>query len=353
MKRYFRALNDTSIPVARRILCLSSLGSLAGSLAVAVLLLLSAAKSTYIIIAAALAILNFLLTGLAFFTPKYSRNSVICTIVWNCLMFPFWFFCFDGLKSGVNLFFLLGLFLCFVLHKGTVRIWLFSISIMVDVAVFLLSYYKPEMTYQLDGAALLSASLISIIATGFLTAFICILVGDQNERAVAERNELKQRVAQLSDFDPMTGIYGEKAFLGVLNSYYEQGLSYGVILFDVDHLAVINAKYGAETGNRILQDIAAILKDVMESERLVSKCAGGTFAMVIKEEDTEYLFDLAQAVRFRIEDELTVPDESETVTVSGGVYYPSEAEPPQQVMNGAFENLQKAKKAGRNCVVAS
>ena len=122
MKRYFRALNDTSIPVARRILCLSSLGSLAGSLAVAVLLLLSAAKSTYIIIAAALAILNFLLTGLAFFTPKYSRNSVICTIVWNCLMFPFWFFCFDGLQSGVNLFFLLGLFLCFVLHKGTVRI---------------------------------------------------------------------------------------------------------------------------------------------------------------------------------------------------------------------------------------
>lgn len=353
MKKYFRALNESSIPAARRILIFLSLGSAVGSVAVAAILLLSAAKSTYVLIASAFVMINILLTGLAFFGKRYGRTSVLCTVIWNCLMYPFWFFCFDGAESGLNLFFLLGLFFCFALHKGTVRIWLFSISIMLDVVAYLISYYGPEMTRQLGDVVLRSSPLISIIVTGFAIAVVSGMLTSQNEKMRKEAEALKQRVTQLSDYDPMTGIYGEKAFRGVLDDYYKENVLYGVIFFDVDHLAVINARYGAETGNRILQDIAAILKDIMESERLVAKCTGGTFVLVIREENTEYLFDLAQAIRFRIEDELTLPEESETVTVSGGVYCPLTVESPDQVMRCAYENLQKAKEEGYNCVVAS
>ena len=168
----------------------------------------------------------------------------------------------------------------------------------------------------------------------------------------AEKEDLERQLIHLADYDPMTGIYSEKAFRALLDSYYQDAVSYGIALFDVDRLSLINEKYGAEIGNRVLQEIAGILKDTMESDRLVAKCAGGMFALVLKGEDLPYLFDLAQAIRFRITDELSLPEETENVTVSGGVYYPDVSETPHREMHGAYLNLQKAKKAGGNCVAA-
>lgn len=353
MKKYFDVYFGSSVPASKRVLFYSCLGSIAGSLIVTILLLLSAAKSSYIIVATTLILLNILLAGISFFGKIQSKISVCCTILWNCVMFPFWFFCFDGEESGQNLYFLLGLFLCFALHKGYVRIWLFSLSLILDVVAYMVAHYAPGMMQPMAETASLSGMLISTIVTGFFIVGMTYLITSENQKQQEENALMRQRIERLSDFDPMTGIYGEKAFRGILESYYAEAVPYGVILFDVDYLAVINSKYGAEAGNRVLQDIAAILKDVMESDRLVAKCFGGTFALVIKEENTAYLFDLAQAIRSRIENEVVIPDADWDVTVSGGICCPPSAESPHQVMNGAFENLQRAKKAGRNCVVSN
>ncbi len=168
--------------------------------------------------------------------------------------------------------------------------------------------------------------------------------------------------------DELTEIPGRRAMEEAL---LRLGSRYAIAMADVDHFKKFNDKHGHDVGDQVLRAVAARLRNVGGGGR-VFRYGGEEFAIVFRGRTVEEVFDHLEAVRESISDEpFTIrgtdrpkkkpekkPAKSRSgkrlkVTVSIGVAeVGGELDTPAVVMEAADKALYKAKKRGRNRVVA-
>ena len=61
------------------------------------------------------------------------------------------------------------------------------------------------------------------------------------------------------------------------------GLSFSLVLLDVDGLAQLNQRHGSETGDRVLADIGALLQQEIRAPDFVARYGGDEFALILPE----------------------------------------------------------------------
>lgn len=131
---------------------------------------------------------------------------------------------------------------------------------------------------------------------------------DKMEQKVARRTE---KIYQLSNLDPLTGLYNRSAFMHNLEAQLalsiENNMPIALLFVDLDGFKRINDTLGHETGDKVLKKTAARLERLRDEHHLLCRWGGDEFliayigvdqdsavsyaATVIEEISKDYYFD--------------------------------------------------------------
>jgi diguanylate cyclase (GGDEF)-like protein len=171
---------------------------------------------------------------------------------------------------------------------------------------------------------------------------------------VRERDQLREtaervdRLRKAANTDTLTGIANRRVAERALNLFATRQRRYAVMMIDIDHFKLINDQHGHDTGDRILQRIAEILKARMRVQDTVARWGGEEFLVIVESVTRDESASIAGSLRQMIE---AGTREILKTTISIGVAYSETGQSVDQILKRADEGLYAAKNSGRNKVV--
>ena len=175
------------------------------------------------------------------------------------------------------------------------------VRILVPVALVMPFLIVSAGAYAMYNGWLTPPYIAAIAAalSSTLAFIIVILMG-------RKINEQERELRDISLTDELTRIYNRRAFymLGehALKEIRRTPKFLSVLFFDIDGLKKVNDAFGHDTGSRLLQDFADMLRDNFRSNDIIARLGGDEFAIITdtgKEEITsvlERLQDAANAI---------------------------------------------------------
>ena len=171
---------------------------------------------------------------------------------------------------------------------------------------------------------------------------------------VRERGELREsaerveRLRKAANTDTLTGIANRRVAERALNLFATGQRRYAVMMVDIDHFKAINDQHGHDTGDRILQRIAEILKSRVRVQDTVARWGGEEFLVIVESVTRDESASIAESLRDRVEQGT---GEIVKTTISIGVAHSDSGQSADQILKRADEGLYAAKNSGRNKVV--
>lgn len=170
---------------------------------------------------------------------------------------------------------------------------------------------------------------------------------------------LRERLQQQAIRDGLTGLFNRRYLDETLPREVQraerQGQSVGVIMLDIDHFKRFNDTYGHDAGDVLLQAMGAFLKNNIRNEDIICRYGGEEFTLVLPRASLDNTRARAEYLREGMKS-LVVQYQGQTldaVTVSLGVaIFPNHGSTADEVVKAADEALYRAKRSGRDRVVA-
>ena len=155
---------------------------------------------------------------------------------------------------------------------------------------------------------------------------------------------------QLAYYDHLTGIYNRHKLTKIVQEIDFAKDSYGILFIDLDNFKQINDEYGHHVGDLVLQKFAHTLQENIYKDDYFGRWGGEEFLIIMKEAKLKDLQKRAQTLASLIEKEYF--DVVEHITISIGVSQAKGDETFEEVLKKADQALYKAKRSGKNKVVA-
>ncbi len=279
----------------------------------------------------------------------------------NFILAAGWLFA-SGRGNGSPFPFLLLLPLLIPFYRAEKRVLLLGLA----ASLFLITgwYIKQGLVFAAASPAMLGAA---IALAGF-----CYLIGSRMVTAAARIKALElelehwQREYQVSRSrladveaiavtDDLTRVFNYRYFDRHLERMLAPGLQYrslAVLMVDIDHFKEINDTYGHLTGNRVLAELAALLKEYTREGDVVTRFGGEEFAIILPGSDYDGALQVAERIRRAIaEHTFNQGGVPISLTVSTGlVVWPEDGASKEELITHADQALYQAKITGRNSV---
>ena len=181
----------------------------------------------------------------------------------------------------------------------------------------------------------------------------------QNQQETDELQQQNKKLVEQVTTDSLTGTANRRKFNEFVAESFDTaaaqpGTPLSVLFMDVDHFKQFNDTYGHPTGDRVLVEVAALLKDMMPETGLVCRYGGEEFSVVLPGTPRRDATALAEKFRAQLEQNTVESDEGEAlgVTASIGVacYEGVFFQRVEQLIKAADQGVYAAKNSGRNCV---
>lgn len=160
--------------------------------------------------------------------------------------------------------------------------------------------------------------------------------------------------------DGLTGLYVHAYFQRRLMEEIESGsrhpIPLALLMIDIDRFKRFNDTYGHQVGDRVLADIACILKKSVRSGDLVARYGGEEFAIILHYVNHANALNVAQRLRHEVENlDFLIEEKRVKVTISIGLAVWEVGTHKEELINQADQALYRAKRKGRNrvCVFES
>lgn len=178
--------------------------------------------------------------------------------------------------------------------------------------------------------------------TGVVTSFL----------DVTEQRDAERRLAHLADHDPLTGVLNRRGLDRALRLQLAHGRRYGtggaVLVLDLDRFKVVNDTLGHDAGDRLLVEVADVLRDTTRASDVVARLGGDEFAVLMPMGDAASADGAARAIATSVAAHLSAGDGPVgDVTCSVGVAVLDGEHDPTTVLARADEAMYRAKRAGR------
>ena len=166
-----------------------------------------------------------------------------------------------------------------------------------------------------------------------------------------------RRFENLAHTDELTQLYNRRQFVHMAERRIHEWptpASTCLLMLDVDYFKKINDTYGHDTGDRVLQAIAATARKEMRQKDVLARFGGEEFIALLAETHIQDAIIIAERIRQRIQQEclLLKPDQPLSFTVSIGISeLKSHKQQLDELVKQADIALYQAKENGRNCVV--
>ena len=126
----------------------------------------------------------------------------------------------------------------------------------------------------------------------------------------------------------------------------------GLILLDLDHFKSINDSFGHQSGDRALEHVATLFKQLVRSTDFAGRIGGEEFLIILPDTALSNSHELAERIRLTTAN-TTGNTVTPACTVSIGIAQLREGDTLQSLIQRADEALYQAKSNGRNCVAGA
>jgi len=183
-----------------------------------------------------------------------------------------------------------------------------------------------------------------------------------NSQMLTMQRELEKKNAELQRlayYDTLTGLLNRRAILEKLDEWLRHTRRYhgrlAVAMLDIDHFKLVNDSYGHRVGDRVLADMAGIMRRSVRTTDSVGRYGGEEFLIMLPNTDAAGAAIMAERVRAGIAGcPMHDADGSDfPATVSLGVAECCDGDDEDLVVGRADSALYRAKDSGRNCVVVT
>lgn len=166
-------------------------------------------------------------------------------------------------------------------------------------------------------------------------------------------NLLQERIGRLNrdaQTDPLTGLVNRRGLQQALRVQQAEQCGFAVVVLDIDHFKRINDSHGHDAGDRVLQQLARLMRGTCREGDVLCRTGGEEFLMLLPGAGLEVATAVAGHLRLTVEHTPIVP--TGTVTISLGVasWQPRDAGTPADALARADKALYQAKQKGRNRV---
>ena len=164
------------------------------------------------------------------------------------------------------------------------------------------------------------------------------------------------RAHMAATLDNLTQIFNRNAFTHLLQKALKtdhQGLA--LVMLDIDHFKSFNDQYGHPLGDRVLQHVGQLLRELLPARAMAARYGGEEFCVIMRDcHDLQTAYVFAERLRLKVQ-ALRVKMRStdkvlDSITASFGVALAQAGDDMEGLLTRADDQLYKAKHNGRNQV---
>lgn len=205
-----------------------------------------------------------------------------------------------------------------------------------------LNFHKPEV----DGFSEEEQRMLKLVA---------------NQIALAIENaRLYTKARDLSVKDELTGLYNRRHFQTVLQIEWKRAVRFhrplSLLMVDVDHFKKYNDTFGHLQGDKVLKEMAQLLKKSIREIDTIARFGGEEFIILLPDTDKKGALAVGEKLRKIVEVHRFIDTGTtniSSITISAGVSsYPDDVRDLDDLIDHADIALYDAKDAGRNKIVS-
>ena len=165
---------------------------------------------------------------------------------------------------------------------------------------------------------------------------------------VTEMYKKKEILEAEVQIDPLTQTYRKKYFEILLVMEFELKKDLALAVVDIDNFKNINDTYGHSSGDVILQEFTALIKENLRNDDIIGRWGGEEFLILLKGSNEENTLAKVEALRRVIEN--NVFSFVGTMNASFGIALYNSTDDVSSLLHRADMALYEAKNDGKNCV---
>ncbi len=243
-------------------------------------------------------------------------------------------------------------FFGYILLLGAGSLWATGLGPPILAGVTALAYLVAVAISS--GPTLLTAEAIgrvafNVVALGLVT-YVAWVIGREQRRA-------REEALRLSRFDPLTGLYSRSFVTSTVEREIPRaartGRPFAMLMFDLDGLKAANDRFGHDSGDRLLQSVADVLRGDIRVTDVAARYAGDEFVLLLPETDLPGALRVAEKVRVDVS-RLALPHDGSLIRTSasiGLVTFPDDGRTWTELMRRADLAMYEAKRRGRDQIV--
>lgn len=176
-------------------------------------------------------------------------------------------------------------------------------------------------------------------------------------RNITQTKKLEFKLLHLSRHDPLTNLYNRRVLEEMLEKDAHRSRRYNTPLsacmLDIDHFKEINDTYGHHMGDKVLQDLSALLRKNLRDIDYCGRYGGEEFVIVLPQTTLAHASEFAHrllkqiaSLRFQSAENIIFH-----ITASIGVAeFDTSDRSHEKLLHAADEAMYLAKNSGRNCI---
>jgi diguanylate cyclase (GGDEF)-like protein len=243
-------------------------------------------------------------------------------------------------------------FFGYILLLGAGSLWARGLGPPILAAVTAIAYLfaviiaSGPILLTADGAGRVAFNLVAL---GLVT-YVAWGIGREQRRA-------REEALRLSRFDHLTGLYSRSFFTSTVEREIQRaartGRPFAMLMFDLDGLKAANDRFGHDTGDRLLQAVADVLRGDIRVTDVAARYAGDEFVLLLPETDLAGALRVAEKLRVDIS-RLALSNDGSLIRTSasiGLVTYPEDGRTWSELIRRADLAMYEAKRRGRDQIV--
>lgn len=166
------------------------------------------------------------------------------------------------------------------------------------------------------------------------------------------------RFETLSVTDPMTGLFNRAHLADSMTQHLAQveaNKPLSLLMLDIDDFKLHNDEYGHPEGDKVILTLAEVIRQSIRETDVAFRYGGEEFAVLLPGADLERARIAAERIRLAFAHRIFSPQPGSEIhkTVSLGVARAQDGDTPDSLVERADEALYRAKRAGKDRVVAA
>lgn len=167
---------------------------------------------------------------------------------------------------------------------------------------------------------------------------------------ISEYKKQEAYIQFLADHDNLTELYNKRKFLEKLNMDLKANKKGAILLLDIDNFKNINDALGHVYGDKVLKNVATLLKNIVGSKSAVYRFGGDEFLIrLVGQTEINDIENLILKISERLKQTTKVEEISNHLTMSIGIaFYFGSSDSVDELLIKADMAMYSAKRAGKN-----